>query len=1444
MVKRLFKAVILFISGVLLLTGLTCLILSTGFLNDFILAKSLEQTQNLLHGQIKVGRAEGNPLTHLKLHDITLENQADTIIKINQLELNFDWWRLMHNELSIPKIDIDQISLEIKQGEDGRWNFARLYHPAEESANRKESPSNFIVNMGDISCKNLKANIIPTDSSSLIPRSITSGMQLNFRMKGDQMHFQMKKLDIDFVHPDLSVRDLRFHFSVDSTAYRWDQLRMDIFQSTISSSGTFFPNQPLRSNFRLSLKAVPLERFGQFFPGLRLKGSPSIEITAKGENERTYIAAEIREANQMIKLAGWIKETDHQPTYDLHLNLHELDLSHWTGDDLYSTSLTGSLQCFGKGLNLQRDTIQLSGIFPEVRYLKKDIRQVIFQSIKSGNQLSGEIRSKAWFGEVKSAFEIKELFSQFNYQLVGNINHMDLSHLELPVTLNSDINLRIKAKGSGWNPLLGKASLLVKTAGSSIFDQPFQEISASIDWNKGAYQLKDLKLLTPYFHLEAKGNGNLWHDNRVQFNFKAKAIDELMRKLKVQPFSVRGNISGTLQGNHKQFEGNAILDQVSLSQGQVSLTGLNGFLAMKKSNQLTANILLKAHQLKLDSALVGHLQGELTVNLQDQMWAKLKLSSDSLVQSNQTIGSMQGTAALRLDDSLRIETNGKAKNILWRSLNAGETVWESKFRLPAKDGKTKLISAIRKLTDSYDILPIKNYLLKLKGQTADLTAQAELINWQMDSLSIKKSNLKVEGQFSENQQKGQLQGQVNQLQFYGLTIQEGELNTHIDNQSYLNQLNLSFSDSLKGQLNLLVDTKDGYSIDLHKSFLKAPLQKWEFGSDSTKLIFRNDQLAIRNLVLFGNKQRLLSVSGNYALKGKEDLTVELANIDLHPINKMAGSPYAIAGIGAATVQLKGTSDKPIVISKLQISDFKVNGERFGNLGANMKIKNDSLQVGVQLDLDKKRLMEGSIEAGYPFSLEKQLILPPASTPINADLKINQVDMGLFQSLLTSGNSTLRGTADGQLTAKGAIDRLDLHGKLSLTEGQLTLPDYGIDYREIQSDLRFSHDSILIQRMEAQAGAGSIKINGYSSLRLDQGLAPKNLHLKVVGKEFKVVDTDALQATVNAAIQIQKVEDSTQFSGNVEVLRSAANADMILSDYYRVKEFSDQPMLVRAIREQGLTSAPDRVPDSASPPKDPALSLSRNLTGSFTIKVPGNTWIKGKDMELEVMGELQAMKANDRLVLYGGLEVKRGFYKMYGKKFDFISGKITLTGEDEINPILDFEIAYPFRDLESKPRSLHLMVTGRLKEPMLNFDIDGKKIDEQDAISYLVFGRSAHEISQGEEAGRNINASGIATNIALNQMSSMLKEVIQSSLKMDVVEITGDNNWSMGSVKVGKYIGKNLYVSYQYNFALDKKSKEIEPMVISVEYQFLKFLSLSATNQSENSGFDILFKKEF
>jgi len=208
-----------------------------------------------------------------------------------------------------------------------------------------------------------------------------------------------------------------------------------------------------------------------------------------------------------------------------------------------------------------------------------------------------------------------------------------------------------------------------------------------------------------------------------------------------------------------------------------------------------------------------------------------------------------------------------------------------------------------------------------------------------------------------------------------------------------------------------------------------------------------------------------------------------------------------------------------------------------------------------------------------------------------------------------------------------------------------------------------------------------------------------------------------------------------------------------------------------------------------------------------------------------------------------LMVQRGYYKMYGKRFDFESGSLTFTGSDEINPQVDFTIVYSFRDVEKKLRKLTLHITGRALQPEFSFRLDNSTIDEQDALAYILFGRSSNQLSSSQSSSVN-SASGVAKNLALGQVSSLLKDALQSTLNLDVLEISGGEDWSSSSVTVGKYITKNLFLSYQRTFALDKKTKIIEPQKITLEYQLLRWLYLQATNQTTNSGFDLIVKKSW
>jgi autotransporter translocation and assembly factor TamB len=91
---------------------------------------------------------------------------------------------------------------------------------------------------------------------------------------------------------------------------------------------------------------------------------------------------------------------------------------------------------------------------------------------------------------------------------------------------------------------------------------------------------------------------------------------------------------------------------------------------------------------------------------------------------------------------------------------------------------------------------------------------------------------------------------------------------------------------------------------------------------------------------------------------------------------------------------------------------------------------------------------------------------------------------------------------------------------------------------------------------------------------------------------------------------------------------------------------------------------------------------------------------------------------------------------------------------------------------------------------------------------------------------------------------VLKDVLQQTTGLDVLEISGENDWKSTNVTIGKYITNKLYISYEQSFNFDRQSKVIYAEKFMLEYHILRNLILKATNQEINSGFDLIYTKKW
>ena len=224
-------------------------------------------------------------------------------------------------------------------------------------------------------------------------------------------------------------------------------------------------------------------------------------------------------------------------------------------------------------------------------------------------------------------------------------------------------------------------------------------------------------------------------------------------------------------------------------------------------------------------------------------------------------------------------------------------------------------------------------------------------------------------------------------------------------------------------------------------------------------------------------------------------------------------------------------------------------------------------------------------------------------------------------------------------------------------------------------------------------------------------------------------------------------------------------------------------------------------------------------------IPKNTWIVSPDLNIELSGEVDVVKNGDNFELFGNVETVRGKLSVYGKEFSIIKGVITFNRGSEFNPGLNIQLEYMFRGADKKKRYLELFIAGNAKGPELSFQVDDIAIDEGNAISYLLFGKSLDELSQSQKSNVKNSNEDLAKTIVGNLVAAQLKNTLGDALGLDVIEIKGEDNWKQASLTAGKYLTDEMYVSYEEGFG-SSETNEVSPTIITLEYGLTVFYIFS------------------
>ena len=623
---------------------------------------------------------------------------------------------------------------------------------------------------------------------------------------------------------------------------------------------------------------------------------------------------------------------------------------------------------------------------------------------------------------------------------------------------------------------------------------------------------------------------------------------------------------------------------------------------------------------------------------------------------------------------------------------------------------------------------------------------------------------------------------------------------------------------------------------------------WQQATDTAFVTLQPDRYKVSGFRLTtdsSSRSSSIDINGWVSRTDSQQLQVLVDRVDIGRVFKTLDVDLPLTGLAGLNVHVSGPASSPGFTAVLDVDSVQLERLRFDTVQSRIRLVGKNLFADFRIVPDNLGRIYGDGQLPADIRLDSMIFqLPPAGNDsVRANLLVEQIPLSVLNLFVDADEVT--GTLNSRVAVDGSLSRPQLSGALRLDSGLVKIDRYGIDYRNIQAGLQFGTDSVRIDTFLIQSTDGSMTAHGGIQFQSELYKADLSSSLLSVDfnrfnpfnhKQFKMEMSGGVQFTANA--------DSTTFAGDISIPEANIYLPAVMALMGKSSAPDINRPLLLAELEKTLQPGDSIVysyrPDAAQ--TDTAgntFEFLKNLQGEVKVSIPRNTWIRNQDMRIELSGDVRLMKHRDFFEIFGSIDVVRGQYNLLGKVFVIQSGTVSFQGGEKIDPILNIDAVYSFRDPYRNKRDLGITVNGGLDDLTITFKLEGEKIGEGDALSYIIFGRALSELSTAESSG--IDPGKLAGMAAASLISSQLTK-LGNKFNVDYIEVDVGDSFDNASLTVGKYITNKLFISYEQRIGTleDKDTARYE---MTLEYELFKFLFLQLTSSPITNGFDLIFKMD-
>lgn len=450
---------------------------------------------------------------------------------------------------------------------------------------------------------------------------------------------------------------------------------------------------------------------------------------------------------------------------------------------------------------------------------------------------------------------------------------------------------------------------------------------------------------------------------------------------------------------------------------------------------------------------------------------------------------------------------------------------------------------------------------------------------------------------------------------------------------------------------------------------------------------------------------------------------------------------------------------------------------------------------VELQLEDRGNIDANltfpVPATWPLQTDNQLLL-------SGNLTARLQELGILSILFPKQVQDSSGQLKVDLQLAGFWQEPRIEGKAHLFDARAFLPQPGIQLKNIEIDTHSDGRQLIIDRLQARSGEGSL--TGQGKVELDRW-RPQNYHLELTGKNFQALNLPELQVQLSPAVTINGDLQSYRLSGDVTVPR----------------------LLFSGRKNTGLAQ---RSPDVVVVDAPDTVQKQRRLKAEIDLQLHlgEQVLVKSTGLDARLEGDLRlGSTPRGALAAYGNIRVAKGRYASYGVNLDISRGDLFFNGGPIEQPIMDILALRTVGEVRAGVK-----VTGTPKQPVVQLYSE-PGMAETDILSYIVLGRPV-----GAERSQQDMLMTAAGALLSQGESVVLQEKLKSTLGLDVLDINAGNG-DVGSsvITTGKYLNPDLYISLGYS--LFDNSNEIK-----LRYNLSPRWEIESSIGTE-SGVDLFYK---